>query len=942
MLKRFSIFIFCCFLAFEAYSQDSSLRARLNLAGSWSFRLDAADQGLKMNWQDSVFRDEVHLPGSLEENKKGRKVLQASSKYLNQTWQYTGAAWYQKEIDVPTGWDDKQVQLVLERSKVTKVWIDGKLIGGSRLLSAPQVYNLTDKLSAGRRRLTLLVNNSPKLVSVGGAHALSEHTQTNWNGVIGKMYIEASDRLKINWVKVSPDAEKRIASIQLSISNLNAGESRINIGVKAASRNSATVHRPEPGAFKARVGPGETLLNYVYPLGEAALLWDEYHPSLYTLTLSLRSGSKLRDSASVSFGLRDFKAFGTQFSINGATTFLRGKNDGCVFPLTGYPATDTASWRRIFRIARSYGINHYRFHSYTPPEAAFEAADLEGIYIQTELPDWDNLSVRDTFKTNFQYREGLAVLDAYGNHPSFVMLSLGNELAGDSAVHNKLVRDLRKHDARRLYAHGTNAFYADPKPGEADDFWVSMRTGKESPSRESDVRGSFATTEDTGNGLLNSTEPNTRRNFSAALKGHKIPVIGHEVGQFQVYPDFREIPKYTGLLRPANFEIFRKRLQEAGMGSQASDFFKASGQLTAILYREDIEMALRTPGMAGFQLLDLQDYPGQGTALVGLLNAFMESKGIISADEFRSFNRDVVPQLLMDKYVWVNSEVYQADIQLVNYSRDAISGKELKWHIVNDAGKELAAGILPVALAENGRITKLGTIRFPLTDIARASRLTVSLEIPAAASKITYPLWVYPQLLATVATADIVITSNFDEAVEKLNKGEKVLFFPAGEQLTGTTVPAQFISEFWNWQVFKGAAISMKRPVSAGTLGILTDPAHPLFADFPTEFHSNWQWWAITKNARPMILDSCGTGYHPIVQVIDNIDRNHKLGIIFEFQAGRGKLLVSMANLPALSDRPEARQLYQSIIQYMNSDKFNPDQSVSLIRLKQLFSRITN
>ena len=115
------------------------------------------------------------------------------------------------------------------------------------------------------------------------------------------------------------------------------------------------------------------------------------------------------------------------------------------------------------------------------------------------------------------------------------------------------------------------------------------------------------------------------------------------------------------------------------MGDQAHDFFWASGKLAVLLYREEIEMALRTPELAGFQLLDLQDFPGQGTALVGLLNAFMESKGLITPEAFRQFNNDVVVQLLMDKYVWTTDETYTADVQLVNYSPKAITGKRLVW-----------------------------------------------------------------------------------------------------------------------------------------------------------------------------------------------------------------------------------------------------------------------
>lgn len=944
--------LLCCLPALQTQAQE---REQIVLKGRWQFRIDSAGKGLQENWQRAAFAETVQLPGTMEENRKGRQVQKASPQYLNQTWQYAGAAWYQKEIEVPASWGGRPTQLFLERTKATRVWIDGRPAGESTLLSAPQVYRLGQLLTPGKHTLTIMVNNDPKLLPVGGSHILSEHTQTNWNGIIGNMYLEALPPLEITQVQITPDVKKRRALVKLRVLNHLPAAQTVTLELKAALWNSPRKHNAPPLQRGLLLKGKDTLIELSYPLGPQAALWSEYTPALYRLNIALRNGKKILDRSVTDFGLREFKTAGTQFAVNGVITFLRGKNDGCIFPLTGYPPTDTAAWRRLYRIAKSYGINHYRFHSYTPPQAAFAAADAEGIYIQAELPNWSDFKIADTFRAGFQLREGLAILDAYGNHASFVMCSLGNELSGDDEVHNKLVRALKAHDPRRLYAHGTNAFYADPRPGPADDFWVTMRTGKESPQRETDVRGSFATTEDVENGLLNACPPNTRRNFAAALKGFKLPVVGHETGQYQVYPNYQEIPQYTGVLKAANLGIFRDRLQKAGMGSQAEDFFKASGKLTALLYREEIEMVFRTPGMAGFQLLDLQDFPGQGTALVGLLNAFMESKGLIDTATFRSFNSDVVLQLLMDKYTWAGSEIYAADVQIVNYSPAALRNKTIRWTATHGS-RVVAQGSLPVPLARNGGIQPAGRIRIPLQQIRAAAKLTIRLEA-AGVRAVEYPVWVYPQQAAVYpgkgvslaalpgagqnhqpqANADITIaTALTPQVTEVLNAGGKVLLFPDHQAVKNKTVGPQFIAEFWNWLVFKGGAERMKRPVSAGTLGILTDPEHPLFRHFPTEFHTNWQWWHVLKNARPLVLDKTDTAYRPIVQVIDNIDRNHKLGLIFECRTGKGSLLVCMANLPAIQQRPEARQLYYSMLEYMRSSRFQPQTSFSMAQLQEI------
>jgi hypothetical protein len=918
-------------------NNNETVRQTISLSGQWGCQFDSSNAGIKNNWQDSSFSDFTKLPGSLEENKKGKFVSDTTTDHLNQTYKYIGAAWYQKQIEIPQQWKNKSLQLILERTKVTWIWIDHKFIGKSDLISAPQVYDLTGKLFPGKHAITICVNNSPELLQVGGSHAISEHTQTNWNGVIGKMYLEAVNDVNINSVKITPDVNRRSIAIQVSISNRLKTAKTLSLQVQASAWNTTISHVAKPLLVALNLQGDDTSFTFVYSLGKDAQLWSEYHPALYHLQLNLFDQKNKIDETITNFGLRKFEGKGTQFTINKEIIFLRGKHDGCVFPLTGYPPADVDAWRKLFRIAKSYGINHYRFHSYTPPDAAFEAADIEGIYIQAELPDWNSYSLKDSIHTKYQYREGLSILNAFGNHPSFVMFSLGNELGGgDSSITNEMVAGFKNYDNRRLYTQGTNAFFYDPRPGRSDDYWVTMWTRKETNGKY-DVRGSFATTEDLGNGIINSQPPNSRRNYSTAIKNYHLPIVGHEVGQYEVYPDYSEIPKYTGVLRPLNFKVFQKRLQDADMADQAKDFLKASGKFAALLYREEIEMALRTPGFAGFQLLDLQDYPGQGTALVGILNAFMQNKGLISAEEFREFNNDVVLQLLMDKYTWTNDESFRSDVQLVNYSLQNIDNKKIYWTVVDKkSNQQICYGTLTISSAKKGKINPLGAISFPLNKIEAASNLIIYLSIPGTAYKTEYPVWVYPQKKWEVPS-DIIVAMKLDnETIEQLNDGKKVLLFPDEQEIKNKSLAPQFISEFWNWRMFKGIAENNKRPVSAGTLGILTNPNHPLFNSFPTDFYTNWQWWTIAKNARPLILDATNKSFHPIVQVIDNIDRNHKLGMIFECKTAKGKLLVCTADLPALKDNAEAKQLYYSIVKYMMSDQFNPKDMISIEQLRQL------
>jgi hypothetical protein len=493
-------------------------------------------------------------------------------------------------------------------------------------------------------------------------------------------------------------------------------------------------------------------------------------------------------------------------------------------------------------------------------------------------------------------------------------------------------------DSRHLYAQGSNNFGGNPSFAEGDDYWTTFRTAPEKTDCSTDVRSSISFLDSRQGGLINAKYPSASRNYSDAIAVSQVPVIGHEVGQYEIYPNYKaELDKYQGVLKPWNLELFRKRLEERGMLNQADDFCKATGALALICYREEIETALRTPGFGGFQLLDLMDYPGQGTALVGLLDAFMDSKGLVTPEEFHRFCGETVIQLVMYKYCWRNYERIRADVQIVNYGATDLKKPTIA---INLKGKDIEdSGEIQLWRAPSGGITSAGQIEFDLNPAKRAQKATITLNIKDTPISAEYPLWIYPTTEQVAMPQGTRIAGRIDSAaIGMLEKGGNILFFPDTSKILDRSVSGQFIPEFWNYSMFTSLAKQYKGQTSPGTLGLLLDPEHPLFDDFPTEFHSNWQWWAIVKNSRPMILDGLTPKYRPLVQVIDNINRNHKLGLIFEFQVESGRLLVCTAPLLSLlAAYPEANQLYVSILKYMNSDQFRPRWDISVDELKAMF-----
>jgi hypothetical protein len=559
-------------------------------------------------------------------------------------------------------------------------------------------------------------------------------------------------------------------------------------------------------------------------------------------------------------------------------------------------------WANLIAQAKAYGLNHLRFHSWCPPKAAFEAADEAGFYYQVELPHWSLRFGEDERTTQFLLEEADKILSEYGNHPSFVLMALGNELQGDADLMNSTVAALRAKDNRHLYMTTTYSFQyplgtiAQPE----DDFFVTQKTDK------GWIRGQ---------GIFNAQSPNFSKDYTATSEHVPVPLISHEIGQYSVYPDMSEIEKYTGVLTPLNFMAVRNELKKNGLLDMADDFTYASGKLAAILYKEEIERALKTPAFDGFQLLQLQDFPGQGTALVGLLNAFWESKGVISAEEFRQFNTEVVPLLRFEKAVYENGETFSASLEVANFFKE-MAGQTLEWSITNEAGEKVKEGIQNNIDLELGNNGDLGNIEFEV-NVEKAEKLMIEVALGGTTYKNSWPVWLYPKKVKTISEK-VFITESLKQAKAELDKGKTVLFNPNYESLKGIT--GRFVPVFWSPVHF---------PNQPSTMGLLMDEKHAAFNDFPTSSYTEWQWWDLCIHSKSMIIDDLNVT--PIVRVIDNFVTNHHLANVFETKVGKGKLVFSSIDLMnKLDERTVARQLRSSLLKYMESEAFNPSGSVKM------------
>ena len=890
---------------------------QLSLAGEWQVKLDSLDKGETNNWQNSEFTEgtTINLPGTLDDAGLGTpSTLQpALNNYvlsnLNRKHQYIGKAWYQRDVEIPAEWEGKLIQLTLERVIwQSTVYVDGTLVGTAESLVGSHEYDLSQLLTPGQHRLTIVIDNSDQypLINVIGdrypdpvnqemAHAYTNHTQIKWNGILGDIRLTASDKNSPHNLQVYPQVSEGTLHVTYEQAVPETKDVRLEITDSEGNR----VYQGEPSPTVE-----DSTLRIELATPDGLEVWDEFNPQQYQAYVI--SGT---DTVSAPFGYRQIENDSSVLTLNGQRIFLRGNLECSIFPLTGYPPMQKEGWAALIAQAKNYGLNHLRFHSWCPPRAAFEAADEVGFYLQVELPHWSLRVGEDEKTTDFLRQEADKMLRDYGNHPSFILMSLGNELQGDIQRLNTMTAELKQRDDRRLYATTSFSFQkpTGTRPEPEDEFFIAQWTD----------RGWIR-----GQGIFNDQPPGFDQDYSANSNHIEVPLISHEIGQYSVYPDLSEIPKYTGVLEPLNFVAVKNDLENKGMLDLADDFTQASGQLAAMLYKEEIERALKTPDFDGFQLLQLQDFPGQGTALVGLLNAFWESKGAISAEEFRKFNSPLVPLIRFEKAVYEDGETFQATVEVANFLEDK-PGQIIDWSIKDEQENVLASGALENIDLFIGNNVDLGMIDVPVR-VEQAQRWTVQVSLPGTEYQNDWPIWVYPTTPGAEPD-DLLMTTSFEEATAALKDGRKVFLNPDPKQLKG--IEGRFVPVFWSPVHF---------PDQPGTMGLLVDDEHQALDDFPTRSYTEWQWWDLCTRSTSVIVDSLTV--QPIVRVIDNFVTNHQLANVFEAKVGEGTLMFSSIDLQSdLDQRPVARQLRRSLLRYMQSDAFNPSATITeqaLLNLK--------
>ncbi len=872
----------------------------IDLSGKWRYETDEEDIGISEKFYSRRLRHEnFTLPGDACLNRVGKKftpfeeMTRDAVRSLRPAFEYIGALWLQRGFTLPAETEDKHITLFLERVNIASdLWIDGIKIDRQIIeISTPHIYNLTGKIKGGSHTLTLRVDNRNLLNIDNMASGYSTDTQSIWNGVIGKIELRCEEIFHMSNIQVFPK-EKSIDIKLTAHSDCQAPNDRREVcfEIYALSPDGTALKAKK---YKSVLYNKKQIIHLEYPIKKPEY-WSEFNPALYTLCLKMTFG-KSADEKSVQFGMRTICAKDSEFILNGNKIALRGTLDCGIYPITGYPPTDLDSWLKTLKTVKEYGLNHIRFHAWCPPDAAFTAADMLGIYVLAEMPFWLNTDVcalsagDDPVHKIYYHKEAVNISEYFGNHPSFIMFSNGNELLGDFEMLENLTTQIKALDNRRLYTLTSNF---DRPLTPADDYFCAAAAAGHR------VRVQV---------FHDVVSEHTRLSYDDAVKDADAPVVSFEVGQYCVYPDVDSVSDYTGNLLPANFEVIKKDMIKRNVYHMLDDYIKASGNFAALMYKEDIEASLRTRRMGGFELLGLTDYTGQCTATVGLLDVFWNTKNIITSEKFRQFCSSVVP-LLKANRLFLNTDKFKAEFDLYDYGAEKITRPMFTLSLYDGENK-----IYEIE-------TRKKSVSFSLDFIVKPTMLTAVLSVGEYQN--SWNIFVYTK--EDTACSVPVLDGMGGKLDNIIKSGGKAVVMMTDKNLVHP-IEGLFKPVFWSPAYFP----------SERACGLICDKNHHIFDLFPTGSYADFQWKHPIDNSVSPDVSALPDGFEFIIEPVPNFFDNTRRSPLFEAKIGNADILFCGFDLNVKHNA--VRALRNSIFGYVNSDRFSPSQALPVETVKGLF-----
>lgn len=627
--------------------------------------------------------------------------------------------------------------------------------------------------------------------------------------------------------------------------------------------------------------------------------------------------------------MREIAVKDGQFLLNGEPIFLRGYGDDCVYPNTIAPPADKEEYYRRFRIAKDYGFNYVRHHSWFPLPEYFDVADELGIMLQPEFPiayqEYYNQATPEG--KDLYLRLWREAIKANRNHPSIITWSMSNEMYDSFDLAPEMYKAAKELDPTRLVidTDGVGLPAAGAKSRDTLDFL----------SVPFDEGGRFGFHDD---------------KHVVASKPDK-PVLVHEMGNFGTFPDLDQAKLFKGGIRPWWLYSAQDLAKTRGVTGMLPEWVANSNKLQAAALKANIEDARKSPEIKGYHQWLLQDY---WTGSNGVLDIFYRPKGL-TAEQFRRFNSSTV--LLMDcpKRSFSAGEKMTVTLITSRYEDKASENATLTCRMLA-GGKVLSTGRKTGLAVPTGGNAEVLKINFTMPSLAIPFKIVMEavLEDENGTVSNSWDLWVFPterfisdkmavqgmpeikqsypdSIEPDALTADGLLVARRlnPQVIAHLERGGRVLLLSVDGAFPA--IPSRYKPCWW-----------LGDPNGDSNVGTVIAKGHPAVSALRHEGWCDLNFYHLIEGSRAVLLDDLPVKVDPIVRCLDVHASMRNKAYLFEAKVGNGRLLVSSFNtLDALKEGdPAAGFLLDTLIRYALSPDFKPRAALTIDYLKSAADRI--
>jgi hypothetical protein len=829
---------------------------------------------------------------------------------------FPGPAWYRRTAAVPESWKGKIIWLKFGGvHRYADVWVNGESVGSHIGYLTPFKFDISRYCHTGANSIVVRVDGRQRrdVDPLIGCFDVIDAVNITWGGMYRDVELEATGQNWIEDVFVVPHLDSNVAEVRVEVGSIFSAREALLVKAEVYDQRGRRAGRRE-----SALAADSSSVSIPVSIGEP-MLWSPKTPYLYTAKVRLTEGPREIDRLSTRFGMREIKVSGGRILLNGKPVFLRGYGDDCIFPNTIAPPAEQQEYYRRFKIARAYGFNYVRHHSWWPLQEYFDVADELGIMLQPEFPIayqgfYDAASPE---RRKLYLEQWTGIIKASRNHPSIVTWCMGNELNPQELdLAPEFYRIAKETDPTRL---------------------VILTDGIGMPGPEDRSGGllDFVTAQFNDGGSIGF---NDRKYDLGDLEPRK-PIVAHEMANFATLPDPAQADLFKGGIRPFWLYTYRDAAAKKGISALLPKWVDNSNKLQAVCLKTNFEAARRARWLSGYDQWLLQDY---WTGSNGALDMFYRPKGLTAA-EFRKFNSPTV--LLMDcprRNFW-SGETAKISLLASRFEDEPSEDAQIRWEL-RDGRKVLVSGSKRNLQVRSDGLQRLADVSVGMPKLTTARKLTLAAQLTDRNGKTTndWNLWVFPAdrlgpgesrvavgspvQLATLypwaekvpkegqlPRCDLLISSNLvPGSVDYLQNGGRVLLLASDEAFP---VLSTAYKPYW-WLV--------GGPSDSTGTQILRD--HPAMKDVPNDGWCDLEFYNLINRSDSVVLDGLPVKADPIIRCLDTHVGLANRAFLVEFRVGRGRLLVSSLNFGAAlaEGDPAGAFLLDRLIRYALGPEFQP------------------